>query len=74
MKRRNFLKLAGSVGATLTAQKSKAEEVVEHKEFVGVLTDTTRCIGCRSCEIACAKVEIPTSRQVVIDPVELQVT
>lgn len=62
MKRRNFLKLAGSVGATLAAQKSKAEEVVENKEFVGVLTDTTRCIGCRSCEIACAKahdLEVP---------------
>lgn len=62
MKRRNFLKLAGSVGATLAAQKSIAEEVVENKEFVGVLTDTTRCIGCRSCEIACAKahdLEVP---------------
>ncbi len=26
------------------------------KEFKGVLVDTTRCIGCRSCEEACAQV------------------
>jgi Fe-S-cluster-containing dehydrogenase component len=24
-------------------------------EFVGVLVDTTRCIGCRSCEVACGE-------------------
>ncbi len=56
MKRRNFLKLVGAVGATaLTANESKAKTKEDNKEFVGILTDTTRCIGCRSCEIACAK-------------------
>ena len=53
MDRRNFLKLAGAAGATLTTKGLKAGEINEKKEFVGVLTDTTRCIGCRSCEKAC---------------------
>lgn len=55
MDRRNFLKLAGAVGATLATQGLRAEEITLQKEFVGVLTDTTRCIGCRSCEKACAE-------------------
>jgi len=62
MDRRNFLKLAGAVGATLATGKLKAEETHQDKEFVGVLTDTTRCIGCRSCERACAEahgLEVP---------------
>lgn len=62
MDRRNFLKLAGAVGATLATQGLNAEEIKQPKQFVGVLTDTTRCIGCRSCERACAEAhgfEIP---------------
>jgi Fe-S-cluster-containing dehydrogenase component len=55
MDRRNFLKLTGAVGATLATTGLQAEETVEKKEFVGVLTDTTRCIGCRACEKACAE-------------------
>jgi len=54
MDRRNFLKIAGTVGATLATKGLRAEEK-EKKEFVGVLTDTTRCIGCRACEKACAE-------------------
>jgi Fe-S-cluster-containing dehydrogenase component len=62
MDRRNFLKLAGTIGATLATGGLKAEEIQQQKEFVGVLTDTTRCIGCRSCERACAEahgLEVP---------------
>lgn len=55
MDRRNFLKSALTIGATLAAGGLSAEEIKEQKEFVGVLTDTTRCIGCRSCEAACAE-------------------
>ncbi len=55
MDRRDFLKLAGTIGATLATKGVKAEEVEKKKEFVGVLTDTTRCIGCRACEVACAE-------------------
>lgn len=33
----------------------KADDAKDPKEFVGVLVDTTRCIGCRSCEVACSE-------------------
>jgi len=55
MDRRNFLKMIGAIGATLTTKNLKAEETNDPEEFVGVLTDTTRCIGCRACEQACAE-------------------
>lgn len=55
MDRRDFLKLTGMVGAALTTKALNAQEVHQGKEFVGVLTDTTRCIGCRACEVACAE-------------------
>lgn len=55
MDRRNFLKLAGTAGFTLATKTLGAEEGSKKKEFVGVLTDTTRCIGCRSCEKACSE-------------------
>src|SRR4030043_520992 len=57
MDRRNFIKVIGTVGACSLAKGLKAEVTEENrKEFVGVLCDTTRCIGCRSCEIACSEV------------------
>ena len=56
MDRRNFLKTAATIGAaTLPIKKLKAEKTGEKKEFFGVLVDTTRCIGCRSCEVACSE-------------------
>lgn len=55
MKRRNFFKLAGVAGLTISGKPGSAQEVETKKEFVGVLVDTTRCIGCRSCEVACAQ-------------------
>jgi Fe-S-cluster-containing dehydrogenase component len=54
MKRRNFFKLAGAAGLSVTGKSSEAREQANPKEFVGVLVDTTRCIGCRSCEVACS--------------------
>jgi Fe-S-cluster-containing dehydrogenase component len=38
----------------LLGGSAKADEREEQREFVGVLIDTTRCLGCRSCEFACA--------------------
>ena len=55
MDRRNFLKTTAAAGAALMPMKLSAEEIKENKEFVGVLVDTTKCIGCRECEIACAE-------------------
>lgn len=64
MDRRKFLGLAGAaaataaVGSVAQAKESRAlgqPTPEEEKEFVGILVDTTRCIGCRQCEIACAE-------------------
>lgn len=55
MKRRNFFKIAGAASLVLTGKPSFAEAPDAKTEFVGVLVDTTRCIGCRSCEVACAR-------------------
>lgn len=56
MDRRGFLKTSIVVGgAALTAGKSHAQEKSDPKEFVGILVDTTRCIGCRACEMACGE-------------------
>jgi len=59
--RRTFLKGlgAGIAGVTpgcfMLPGKAGAKEVSAKKEFKGVLVDTTRCVGCRSCEQACAE-------------------
>ncbi|MFB3886580.1 MAG: 4Fe-4S dicluster domain-containing protein [Thermodesulfobacteriota bacterium] len=59
--RRSFLKVlgAGVTGAALgnlaTPRKLRANvAAAPATEFVGILVDTTRCVGCRSCEAACA--------------------
>ena len=57
MDRRKFLALAGSATiAPLSNSTARAHEITEdNPEFLGVLVDTTRCIGCRQCEVACAE-------------------
>ena len=70
--RRKFLKVAGIAGCTLLTGRKPANASgdaqaaqVGHAggkdvEFYGMLVDTTKCIGCRSCEEACnAKNELP---------------
>ena len=54
--RRNFFKTLGVAGVSLTVGKSFAAkpEKEDEKEFHGILYDSTRCIGCQSCEFACA--------------------
>jgi Fe-S-cluster-containing dehydrogenase component len=55
--RRDFLKTAGVIGVSLTvgdsfaAVKNKGAEV----EFHGILYDSTRCVGCLTCETVCAE-------------------
>lgn len=59
MNRRNFLGLLGSasltaaVGTTSTANAASHATFPGYKDSVGVLHDSTRCIGCRKCEQAC---------------------
>ena len=64
MKRRQFLKvLAASLpGAAVVhglrpsaAHAAESESGNDEAELFGVLVDTTRCVGCRSCEAACAQ-------------------
>ncbi len=56
MDRRTALKLLGLVGASaVTASPGRAARQGDSPEFIGVLVDTTRCVGCRSCEFACAE-------------------
>lgn len=57
--RRSFLKAAGAVCASgLAAPGASAAAVKSHPEAgetAAVLVDTTRCLGCRSCELACSQ-------------------
>ncbi len=60
--RRDFLKVAAAVGGTaagLTALTPKEAKAAASKTLsedrMGVLVDTTVCIGCRRCEWACKK-------------------
>jgi Fe-S-cluster-containing dehydrogenase component len=63
--RRNFLKTAGLLTASLTGISAKsakaAPENILSEDRMGVLVDTTVCIGCRNCEWACKKAHgLPT--------------
>ncbi len=64
--RRSFLKVLGAgivgggiagvaSGNIVTPGKPKAAGPASSKEFVGVLVDTTRCVGCLACEAGCAE-------------------
>ena len=55
--RRIFLKTLGIAGVTLTVGKSfgTTSKKKNDIEFYGVLCDTTLCVGCQSCEYACAE-------------------
>lgn len=62
--RRRFLTWVGAAGAGLAsvkqAQSSTLTEFEGYPGSFGVLHDITRCVGCRSCEAACNKVnELP---------------
>jgi len=62
--RRKFLKAAAVAGGAGLVGKSKLAHGVEHltgyPDRVGVLTELTRCVGWRSCEVACNQVnELP---------------
>ncbi len=56
--RRSFLKTSAAIGAAITGLSPKsvmAEDGISSEDRMGVLVDTTACIGCRKCEWACKK-------------------
>ena len=55
--RRGFFNLLSVTGVTLAIGKSTlaAPQTDNNVEFQGVLYDSTRCAGCRTCEYECAK-------------------
>lgn len=59
MNRRDFLKQLGLMGITtalpMTAMAGDKGAGNESEEFVGILVDTTKCLGCRTCEHSCAE-------------------
>jgi Fe-S-cluster-containing dehydrogenase component len=57
MNRRELLKAVGAVaGSTLVAKGLRAQETAgQRTEPVGILVDTTKCIGCLTCEISCVE-------------------
>lgn len=63
--RRNFLKTAGLLTAAVTGVSNKKTKAspknILSEDRMGVLVDTTSCIGCRNCEYACkAAHNLPT--------------
>jgi formate dehydrogenase iron-sulfur subunit len=55
--RRNFFKVLGATGATLAVGNGlkAAPKSKENIEFSGILYDSTRCVGCQTCESSCAE-------------------
>ena len=63
--RRDFLRQSLAIGSALTLGSSKPAQAgpknVLSEERMGVLVDTTVCVGCRRCEYACKKAHnLPT--------------
>jgi len=59
--RRGFLGGAGAVAGVVAGSATAragggAERFVGYPDAMGLLHDTTLCVGCRTCELACAKV------------------
>ena len=60
--RRTFLKcLSGTAGMLVLGGTSRAAQ--ERTAGFGVLVDTARCVGCRSCEQACNEVNTDLPRK-----------
>jgi formate dehydrogenase iron-sulfur subunit len=68
--RRGFI--GGAVGAAITATTADAGTIKQFEGYpgrYGLLHDTTLCVGCRSCEVACKEVnDLPPVEGPVDDP------
>lgn len=59
--RRNLFKIAGAAGAASLASGAALASTATRpaaRDARGVLVDTTRCVGCRGCEAACAEANV----------------
>jgi formate dehydrogenase iron-sulfur subunit len=74
MDRRNFLKTAGLASGTILSKNIplKANETSKKAEFMGVLIDTTRCVGCRTCEQVCTEVNNLPEPDLDIDVLKIE--
>lgn len=56
LNRRGFFSALGATGLALAIGKKTAAspQVSSNVEFFGILYDSTRCVGCRTCEYECA--------------------
>jgi len=58
--RRTFLQIAGITASTSLVGSTAHAASTDDDTLPGVLVDTTRCVGCRACEAACAETnELP---------------
>ncbi len=66
LRRRDFLRLAGTAAATLAVGGLEASDAADgagaSDRSLGVLVDATVCIGCRKCEWACNREHELTAR------------
>ena len=61
LNRRSLFKLAavaGTAGVVGAATKSRASISPASTDAMGVLVDTTLCVGCRACEAACSEANV----------------
>lgn len=62
LKRRTFLQLAGATACGALGAGALAKSDPPPGDGIGVLVDTTECIGCRKCEFACDRQHNLTGR------------
>jgi formate dehydrogenase iron-sulfur subunit len=68
--RRGFFKIAAVTAGAAGASTAMASAAAEGSDGPGVLVDTTRCVGCRACEAACAETNAlppPPAEDAVMD-------
>jgi Fe-S-cluster-containing dehydrogenase component len=66
--RRGFLGVLGGAVAAGTVEAGSHKHFGGYPDRLGLLHDTTLCVGCRSCEVACKQVnDLPPAQQPVGD-------
>ncbi len=74
--RRNFFKTLGVTGITLAVGKKSASgnSAKNKTEFFGVLYDSTRCVGCQTCEVSCAEANGLTAPTEIVEAGKIRKT